>query len=152
MIGSLALMSTFMSHLHKLRSLYWRVFKPTILGAFTIVSRKGSEVLLVRHTYQKGWFLPGGGLQKGETFQAAAFRELKEECGIEAASLHLQGVYLNTFSGARDHVCVFVVSSFTGEPRAADPREIAEARFFPVQELPADLKRGHRDRILEHLG
>lgn len=50
------------------------------------------RVLLFRFVHTKGplagdnyWASPGGGLEPGETFQAAAQRELKEETGFETA-------------------------------------------------------------------
>lgn len=139
-----------MKILFQIRKLYWQVRRPVVLGSFSIVI-KDERVLLVRHTYQQGWFLPGGGVRKGESFLQGAVRELKEECGIIAINPSFQNVHLNELRGAIDHVAVFIVESFDGQPTAADRKEIAEVRFFPFDELPADLKRGHRDRIFEYL-
>lgn len=54
-------------------------------GTHTIVYREDSEVLLVRHDQIDQWVLPGGEVDRDETFQEAAGRELAEEAGIEAA-------------------------------------------------------------------
>jgi ADP-ribose pyrophosphatase YjhB (NUDIX family) len=45
---------------------------------------KGGKILLVRHEKQGRtyWLLPGGGVEFGESFEAALERELREECGI----------------------------------------------------------------------
>ncbi len=143
-------MKHLLTFLYGLRALYWRVFKPITLGARTLVVKDGA-VLLVRMTYCEGWFLPGGGVDKGETFQAAAHRELREECGLSAETSRLQGLYLNPYYGSIDHVAVYVVEDFAGEI-ACDPNEIAEARFFAIDALPAELKKGHRRRIEEYAG
>ena len=52
------------------------------------------RVLLFRFVHSKGalagqqyWATPGGGLEEGETFEAAAIRELYEECSIPAHSI-----------------------------------------------------------------
>jgi ADP-ribose pyrophosphatase YjhB (NUDIX family) len=108
------------------------------------------QVLLVQLTYQTGWYLPGGGVDRGESFVQATRRELHEECAIEADDLELFGLYLNQNDRARDHVAVYLVKSFRGQVRAGDPREIAQARFFPIEKLPPDLRLGHRRCIEEY--
>ncbi|MDQ0343857.1 8-oxo-dGTP pyrophosphatase MutT (NUDIX family) [Lederbergia wuyishanensis] len=41
------------------------------------------KVLLVKHTYQNHWYLPGGGVEKSETLERAIRRECKEEIGAD---------------------------------------------------------------------
>ncbi len=126
-----------------------RVRAPVTLGTRALVVRDGG-ILLVRLTYSKGWYLPGGGVDRGESFRAGMLRELREECAIEAMNPRLFGLYLNRRDGRLDHVAAYVVEEFTGEPRAADAREIAEVKFFTPADLPADLWPGHRRRVEEY--
>ncbi len=51
----------------------------------TVAVWHGGRVLLVRHSYRRGWGLPGGHLRHGEAPAAGAARELYEELGIAAA-------------------------------------------------------------------
>ena len=49
---------------------------------------------LVRHTYTDGWYLPGGGVKKGESFETALHRELKEEVALSNAKIErVLGIY-----------------------------------------------------------
>lgn len=129
----------------------YRVFlffaRPLTLGVRVILLR-GSSVLLVRQTYMDGWFLPGGGLKKGETFEQAARREASEEVGAEIKRLGLVGAYSNFSEWKSDHNIVFSSRRFTLSGR--HDNEIAEMRFFPLQALPPDLWPGHRRRLEEY--
>lgn len=135
----------------RLAQLYWKIFKPVTLGSRALVVRD-QKVLLVRLTYYPGWFLPGGGVDRGESFEAAARRELREECGIEAKDASLFGIYIKKNEGKIDHVAVYSVLDFQGEACAADPAEIQAVEFFDVASLLAELLPGHRRRIEEFFG
>lgn len=134
---------------HVLRRLYWRLRRPTTLGARCLVLR-GREVLLVRHTYDRWWYLPGGGVGRGESFAAAARREVLEETGLRVEGLRPLGVYLSRAEGKIDHVAVFCAEAPDGEPRP-DPAEIRDARFFRLDDLPPDTSPATRRRLAEYL-
>jgi dATP pyrophosphohydrolase len=52
--------------------------------------RRGDEFLVVRRSEQKGgyWHTIAGRAEQGEGWSAAALRELHEETGLEASTLH----------------------------------------------------------------
>ncbi|MCF6409698.1 NUDIX hydrolase [Pseudalkalibacillus salsuginis] len=66
-------------------------------GAHAIIFNSESHVLLLKRTYgNKGWSLPGGSVEPGETIHQALFRECREELGIEVQDVVLTGVYYHS--------------------------------------------------------
>lgn len=127
----------------------YRQTRGMTLGTRTAVIDGSASVLLVRHTYAPGWLLPGGGVERGETIVEAALRELREEAGVKALEAPvLHGIYLNDQQFPGDHVACFVLRRFRQEPFTANA-EIAEARFFDVDDLPDSTTPGTRRRLAE---
>jgi 8-oxo-dGTP pyrophosphatase MutT (NUDIX family) len=130
-----------------------RVTRGMTLGVRGMVIDADNRVFLVRHSYVKGWHLPGGGVDAGETLEQALRRELQEEGNIVVGStLSLIGLYLNRSASKRDHVAVYLIRDFhQTAPRPAD-REIVETGFFPLDALPDETTQGTRRRISEVMG
>lgn len=130
--------------------LFWRFSRGMTLGVRGVVRDEDGRVLLVRHTYTPGWHLPGGGVEPGETAQAALLRELDEEAGVVPTSpLVLHGAFFNKAVSRRDHVLVFLVDDHTRDDGRRRAREIAETRFFDPRALPEDTTPGTRRRLAE---
>jgi len=120
---------------HRLRKVWWRWRKPEIAGVGIVVQNRMSQVLLVRHSYERHrWTLPGGGMGRGELPADGAARELAEELGLERQDLIPIGVDIRMLYGARCITHVFSCE-IVGSPRP-DGREVIEARFFNVAGLP----------------
>ena len=131
---------------------YFLVVRGMTLGVRAVVLDAENRVFLVRHSYVSGWYLPGGGVDHGETMDQAMRRELKEEGDIDltgAASLH--GIFLNSHVSRRDHVAVYVVRRFRQERLPEPNREIVECGFFATTALPEGTTPGTRLRIAEVL-
>lgn len=119
------------------------------LGTRTAVFSGDGGILLVRHRYSAGWHFPGGGVERGESLETAALREIREEAGIEGKGpLQLHGIFLNDRHFPGDHVACFVLRDFVMVPRPAS-LEIEAAQFFPLKTLPEDITSGTRRRIEE---
>ena len=131
---------------------YWRFARGLTLGARALVLDEARRIFLVQHTYVRGWHLPGGGVEPGETLLTALTRELMEEGNIELTERPLlHGVFYNPRWSRRDHVACFVVQSFRQSAPPAPNHEIAATRFFSLDELPGDTGAGSRARIAEVL-
>lgn len=139
-------------YLRKIFHLYFRFARSMTLGVRAVVLDADNRVFLVRHTYVAGWYLPGGGVEVGQSFRAALDRELMEEGRIEVLDEPvLHGVFLNSHVSIRDHVMVYVVRQFRQDRLPEPNREIAECGFFPLGDLPADTTAGTRLRLAEVL-
>jgi 8-oxo-dGTP pyrophosphatase MutT (NUDIX family) len=126
---------------------YCFFFRPLTLGVRVMLIKDGN-VLLVRHTYLDGWFMPGGGVKRGETLDQAARREALEEVGAQLNEISLIGAYSHFLEWKSDHNILFFSNDFT--LNGGHDREIAEVRFFPLDKLPENLYPSHRRRLEEY--
>ncbi|MGV3579405.1 NUDIX domain-containing protein [Brevundimonas sp.] len=131
---------------------YSRMQRGMTLGVRSVAVDADGRVMLVKHTYVVGWWLPGGGVDRGETTGDAATRELFEETGLRAtAPGHLVSVHSNERFFRGDHVLVYRFDAFeAGE--LTSHGEIAETGWFDPKNLPEDAHRSTRDRLAEMFG
>ncbi len=136
--------------LRRILHFYWRITRGMTLGVRGLVIDDDGRVFLVKHTYVRGWHLPGGGVEPGETMLQALARELKEEGNIELVEPPvLHGVFFNAAVSRRDHVALYVVREFRQPEPPAPDREIMAHGFFALDALPGDTVAAARARIAE---
>ncbi|WP_040671891.1 NUDIX domain-containing protein [Nitratireductor indicus] len=135
----------------RLFHMWLRFSRPMTLGMRGVVfDAAARSVFLVRHTYVKGWHFPGGGVEPGESTEAALARELLEEGNIELTGrAALKSFHFNRMASNRDHVAVYFITDFRQTHPHVPDREIAEARFFPLDALPDGISEGTKRRIDE---
>jgi len=117
----------------------------------------GDRVLLVKHSYRDGWFLPGGTPESGESLAETACREVLEETGVEISEVTLFGIYSSLAGPESAHVVVFV-----GKPRDSgaarvdcttqqlgDNPEIEHIQWVPAKS-PPQRAMGHTKSILQN--
>ena len=129
---------------------YFRFSRGLTLGVRAAIFDPEGRILLIRHTYVVGWHLPGGGVETGETALAALRREVFEEARIVLTGPpELHGVFFNRRMSRRDHVLVYTVREYLAEGEKVPDREIAEAGFFALGELPKGTSAATRRRLAE---
>lgn len=135
----------------KILQRYWRLTRSVTLGVRAIVLDAESHVLLIRHTYTRGWHFPGGGVEFNETVHEALERELLEETGVGLVgpAPDLFGLYSNRERFPGDHVALFVVRMWEQKRVFTPNREIAESHFFAQDILPEGTTAGTLRRIDE---
>ena len=122
------------------------------LGVRAACFDEEGRVFLVRHSYVPGWYMPGGGVERGETVPAALAKELREEGNLEILGApELFHVYRNRAASRRDHVVFYRVNVRQTAPRPAD-REIVECGFFALDALPDKVTTATLARLRELSG
>lgn len=131
--------------------LWFRLSRPMTLGARAVVENKDGNVLLVRHTYTTGLYLPGGGVERGETVYDTIRKELLEEGGVRLTQTPTQiGVFSNHRIMRNDHIILFRIHADQWEP-CGDPigREISELIWCDPHAPPDDSRPGTLRRLAE---
>lgn len=107
-----------------------------------VVILKDGQVLLVRRGVppsQGKWSIPGGLVQLGESAEAAAIREVEEECGLKVRLLGLAGVVDRIIRDGEGRVRYhYVLVDYAAVPEAGSARagsDAAEVRWVPVQDV-----------------
>ncbi|RME84810.1 MAG: NUDIX domain-containing protein [Caldilineae bacterium] len=121
--------------------------------SITIVDDEG-RVLLQKRRDGDWWGLPGGGVDPGETFTAAAIRETREETGLEVEIVRLLGAFTEPDicvcypDGSRVQIASLnFLARIVGGRLIESNGETAELRWFGADNLPANLMPTHRRRL-----
>lgn len=129
-----------------------RVSRGLTLGVRGMVFDEAGRVLLIEHTYVRGWHLPGGGVEKNETVHEALFRELEEEAGVRPTGQPaLLGIYSNAPVFRGDHVLIYRIDDWE-RCQMTSRGEIHAVDWFAPDALPDGVTAGTRRRIEEALG
>jgi 8-oxo-dGTP pyrophosphatase MutT (NUDIX family) len=111
-----------------------------------IVFDRDGRVAVVRQWSRSGrlrWTLPKGKLDRGETAEAAALREVYEETGVRARIVEYLGVY----EGKRSHVHFFAMLAVRHDDGAHD-EETLEVRFVEPRRALSMVRAGRDRRVL----
>ncbi len=104
-------------------------------------------VLIKRKNTPRGWAIPGGFVDYGESLEEAAIREAREETGLDVTLIRQLHTYSDPARDSRRHTISTVFLALAeGTPGAADDAE--EVGIFTKNDLPMPLMFDHK-KILE---
>lgn len=111
-----------------------------VLGAVTDVDGRLLFVAQQKGPFAGNWLLPGGGLEHGESAEAAVAREIMEETGLAMTDIRYTGLYemRGQWSGGDYHL---MMMAFRGCATGAIPPGfqgdgVGEVRWAHLHELP----------------
>ena len=128
-----------------------RALRGLTLGVRGLVLDPQGRVLLVEHTYVSGWYMPGGGVERGEAAETALARELWEEAGVRLSGRpRLISLHDNSAHFPGDHVLLYRVDQYEAGDFAPSG-EIRAMGWFAPDALPQGTTPATRARLREAL-
>ena len=113
-----------------------------------IIEVKGGIVLIERRNPPPGWAIPGGFVDYGESLEAAAVREAREETSLKVKLIEQFYCYSDPDRDPRQHTVTTVfIARADGSPKAADDAQ--RSGVFTAENLPDPLAFDHAT-ILDH--
>ena len=107
-------------------------------------------VLIERKNPPYGWALPGGFVDYGESLEAAAVREAREETSLDVELLGQLHTYSQPDRDPRSHcISTVFVARASGEPQAADDAKTCSV--FAKNHLPDNLAFDHGQIVNDYL-
>lgn len=122
---------------------------PAVAVDLIIEVEHGGIVLIERKNPPHGWALPGGFVDYGESLEAAAVREAREEVQLEVTLLGQLHTYSRPDRDPRMHcISTVFVARAKGEPKAADDSK--HCAVFPKDRLPETLAFDHAEILRDY--
>jgi ADP-ribose pyrophosphatase YjhB (NUDIX family) len=107
-----------------------------------IIEVSGGVVLIKRKNPPHGWAIPGGFVDYGESLEAAAVREAREETSLDVALQEQFHTYSEPSRDPRHHTITTVFLATAGMPPVAAD-DAGEAGIFREGALPSPMAFDH---------
>ena len=133
-------------HCIKCNAIHYENPKPTA----TLICPRNEEILLVKRAEEPGkglWGLPGGFIEKGESPEIAAVRELKEETQLDGKVIAFLGTYstFNTIFG--DIILIGMEVKINDWTNIQPGDDASDVEFFNIKKIPTLTFPGYQKMI-----
>lgn len=125
-------------------------YKNPLLTVDIIIELPGGGIVLIeRKNAPHGWALPGGFVDYGESVEAAAIREAREETCLDVCLVEQFYTYSDPGRDPRHHtVSTVFIATGDGIPQGADDAKTAHA--FGEHRLPAPIVFDHGQILADY--
>lgn len=113
----------------------------TRVGIGIIIVNQNKEILIGKRTGSHAPFysIPGGHVELGETFEASAIREAKEETDLDIIDPQVIGITNNLETYRREGLhyvsIVLLAKSYSGTPKIMEPDKCEDLRWVDPHKL-----------------
>jgi len=118
----------------------------TVDAAVFDISDNKPKILLIKRgnePFKGQWAFPGGFVETDEELQDAAARELAEEAGLTGVKLEQLHTFGRCGRDPRGRNITIVFIGITKKTKIKSGDDAAEARWFEIDALPADMAFDH---------